>query len=392
MVLNHKILRYISGSSFLVNRFTPVILFSFSISSTLAIPSFVMAENTYGPVKNGETLFKIAKKNQIESDSVSVEQLSLAIFNLNPDAFISGNMNLLKKGVLLNIPDAETSIETSSSDAKVQIRNHLHALKVIRVDAKQLKIAKQKAKKDEQLVSNIQHRLNQSRQFSKPWNKLFKQLAVAKKNHKKSKRKVATLSNLLLEKVTSKYTAPVKKLIAPPKEEVVSESMKNVDKRLTNIQASLDSFNQSNLTLIEKVAELSKLNDRVKILEENLGATDELVVQLKSTLVTMQQSIDEQGKVSEKLAERFDELKSSNQAALSSIEKKSEDTESSENSDKSSEPNTDEQESVEEDTENNDSESDGEKDKEDIPTGTIEDYLQSSSINFSLYQTSFKKA
>ena len=84
--------------------------------------------------------------------------------------------------------------------------------------------------------------------------------------------------------------------------------MANVDKRLNNIQASLDSFNKTNLTLIEKVQELSKLNDRVKVLEESLGSTDKLVVQLKVTLEKIQQSIDEQGVITNNLtAGQFEE-------------------------------------------------------------------------------------
>jgi FimV-like protein len=333
----------------------------FLLFSLLPI-NIAVAESSYGPVKNGETLFGIAKKNQQTESALSIKQLSIAIFNLNPDAFISNNINLLKKGARLKLPDTEALIKLSSSDAKAQFKNHTHALQVIRVEAKHLKRAKQQLAKNENQLRHLQQQLKKSRQYSKHWLTLSNSLVNAKRTLKKSQRKVAKLSNLLIEKVTLKYTAPITIQI-PIQDDDVTDAMAKVDKRLNDIQASLDSFNKTNLTLIEKVQELSKLNDRVKVLEESLGSTDNLVVQLKVTLEEMQKSIDEQGVITKNLTERFQELKTKNE-----IKKEVEESASSD-----APVNNNETEIKVENNENDQDESEEKK----PAVGSIEDYLES---------------
>lgn len=343
----------ISSRLSIVKILTPFLLFSLTPINN------AFAESLYGPVKSGETLYGIAKKNHQPESTVSLKQLSIAIFNLNPDAFLSNNINLLKQGVQLKIPDAEALINLSSKDANAQFTNHRHALQVIRVEAKHLKQAKQQLTQNENNVRHIQQQLKKSRQYSKPWQQLSRNLVNATKLLKRSKRKVAKLNNLLIEKVTLKYTAPITIQI-PVQDDDISDAMANVDKRLNNIQASLDSFNKTNLTLIEKVQELSKLNDRVKVLEESLGSTDKLVVQLKVTLEKIQQSIDEQGVVTKNLTERFQELKVKNK------------TEDSANND-APVNNNETETSIEESEDKNQDDNEGKKPSAD----TIEDYLES---------------
>lgn len=57
-------------------------------------------------VKRGDTLYSIAQRNAVSG--VDMYQMLTALFEANPDAFISGNMNLLRSGATLTIPDAET--------------------------------------------------------------------------------------------------------------------------------------------------------------------------------------------------------------------------------------------------------------------------------------------
>jgi pilus assembly protein FimV len=60
-------------------------------------------EQLYGPVQDAETLWEIAEKNR-PSQSVSVNEMINSIYLANPDAFIRGDINLLKRGVTLRIP------------------------------------------------------------------------------------------------------------------------------------------------------------------------------------------------------------------------------------------------------------------------------------------------
>jgi pilus assembly protein FimV len=78
------------------------------------------ASDTYGPVGANETLWSIAAK--IKSDSsISVQQAMLAIQRMNPEAFINGNINLLRRGQVLRIPDQEEMQRFSSRDAIQQV-------------------------------------------------------------------------------------------------------------------------------------------------------------------------------------------------------------------------------------------------------------------------------
>ncbi len=55
-------------------------------------------------VQSGDTLWQIA--NRARPGNATVQQAIIAIHQLNPDAFIDGNINLLRKGAVLRMPDA----------------------------------------------------------------------------------------------------------------------------------------------------------------------------------------------------------------------------------------------------------------------------------------------
>ncbi len=67
-------------------------------------------------VKQGETLRKIAAENQYEG--VSLEQMLVGLFQNNPDAFIAKNVNRLKAGAILNMPEKSAVEAVSSAEAK----------------------------------------------------------------------------------------------------------------------------------------------------------------------------------------------------------------------------------------------------------------------------------
>ena len=69
----------------------------------------------HGPVEAGEALWEIASFNA--PAGVSQQQAMLAIFEANPQAFADQNINYLKTGVVLDIPDAQTMKRVSQSGA-----------------------------------------------------------------------------------------------------------------------------------------------------------------------------------------------------------------------------------------------------------------------------------
>ena len=68
----------------------------------------------YGPVKKGETLGQISEK--LRSDkTLTSKQVMLALLRANPSAFYGKNVNNLKAGMILKVPERE-EVETVSKD------------------------------------------------------------------------------------------------------------------------------------------------------------------------------------------------------------------------------------------------------------------------------------
>ncbi|HHJ37870.1 MAG: hypothetical protein AXA67_01935 [Methylothermaceae bacteria B42] len=79
---------------------------------TIAVPG-----SEYGPVKRNESLWAIAKKLKPQA-SVTTEQMAMALFNANPGAFYNNNVNELKAGVTLKVPEASQVVQLSPSQAR----------------------------------------------------------------------------------------------------------------------------------------------------------------------------------------------------------------------------------------------------------------------------------
>ncbi|MBW8901475.1 MAG: LysM peptidoglycan-binding domain-containing protein, partial [Massilia sp.] len=66
-------------------------------------------------VKAGDTLGKIA--GQLKPVDISLDMMLVALYRANPDAFIGKNMNRLKSGQILSVPDADTIKGTGEGEA-----------------------------------------------------------------------------------------------------------------------------------------------------------------------------------------------------------------------------------------------------------------------------------
>ncbi len=67
-------------------------------------------------VKQGDTLASIAGQNL--SGSISLDQMLVAMYRSNKQAFIDGNMNRLRSGQILSIPDADSASSINKTEAK----------------------------------------------------------------------------------------------------------------------------------------------------------------------------------------------------------------------------------------------------------------------------------
>ncbi|WP_172600458.1 FimV family protein [Sulfurivermis fontis] len=70
---------------------------------------------SYGPVQRGETLSQIAQR--LKPEGVGTPQMTVALFEANPHAFIGGNMNRLRWGTTLYMPSAEAITARSRGSA-----------------------------------------------------------------------------------------------------------------------------------------------------------------------------------------------------------------------------------------------------------------------------------
>ena len=67
-------------------------------------------------VRPGDNASRIAAQNK--PASVSLDQMLAALLRGNPDAFVSGNINLIKSGAVLDIPDEQAASALSPNDAR----------------------------------------------------------------------------------------------------------------------------------------------------------------------------------------------------------------------------------------------------------------------------------
>jgi pilus assembly protein FimV len=86
---------------------------------------------SYGPVKRGDTLWKIANGLR-QDDGVSVEQMMIALLQNNSQAFYDNNINRLKAGYVLRVPSRDEITSLSQSDALAEVRSQYAAYNLYR--------------------------------------------------------------------------------------------------------------------------------------------------------------------------------------------------------------------------------------------------------------------
>ena len=81
------------------------------------------AGTTTYEVKKGDTLGRIARENK--RDGVTFHQMLVALYRANPEAFIRKNMNLVRAGRILKIPDGNEAVSIAAGDANRVVRTHM---------------------------------------------------------------------------------------------------------------------------------------------------------------------------------------------------------------------------------------------------------------------------
>jgi pilus assembly protein FimV len=86
-------------------------------------------------VQRGQTLSQIAAR--ADRPGYTLDQTMLALLRANPDAFIRGNINLLKAGAVLRMPDATEISQLSAGEAAVVVHDQIEQWRALRQPALQ---------------------------------------------------------------------------------------------------------------------------------------------------------------------------------------------------------------------------------------------------------------
>lgn len=78
----------------------------------------------YGPVQRGETLAAITSRLGL-ADGASLNQAMIAMLRANPDAFIEGDINRLRRGAVLRVPAADEVAAVDAAQASQIVRDRM---------------------------------------------------------------------------------------------------------------------------------------------------------------------------------------------------------------------------------------------------------------------------
>jgi pilus assembly protein FimV len=81
-------------------------------------------------VGKGDTAGKLARS--MVPQGVTVDQMLIALLNANPTAFVGGNVNRLKAGAELSVPDSDLASKTSPAQARQTVENQYQAFQTLR--------------------------------------------------------------------------------------------------------------------------------------------------------------------------------------------------------------------------------------------------------------------
>jgi pilus assembly protein FimV len=85
----------------------------------VTLPAY--AGGDYGPTMASDTLWSIASRTRPD-ESVSVQQMMLALLRANPEAFADGNINALKRGQILRMPERDEITRLTPAEAMAEAR------------------------------------------------------------------------------------------------------------------------------------------------------------------------------------------------------------------------------------------------------------------------------
>ena len=99
-----------------------------------AAPAYAQGEGEYGPVQRGDTLARIVSRLGL-ADGATPEQAMIAMLRANPEAFIAGDINQLKRGAVLRVPTSNELAAVDAAQASDMVRTRMQQWRQARREA-----------------------------------------------------------------------------------------------------------------------------------------------------------------------------------------------------------------------------------------------------------------
>ncbi len=262
-------------------------------------------------VEKNNTLWSIARKTK--ANGVSIHQMMLSLLRYNPEAFIDGNINRLRKGVILRVPDKESalSIDPQTAVNLVKEQNALYQQYLARIKGVRVKTEKQQ-----------QETIEASTEKVEPEKSKDAELEILKADSSEKSEEVEESGE---DNQSSQGNIEDKILLT--EEELISEQQNQQD--LLAEKEELDSINKKLDRLIElKVNQLSDLQERLAASETDQEAEKaiqeaEEIQQAETEVKETQEAeqIDETAVVANEVEEQQPETEKQQSAEINEQEK-----------------------------------------------------------------------
>ena len=99
-----------------------------------------VATAQYGPIRQGETLSKIASQLDLPA-GYSLDQTMLALLRANPDAFLGDDINRLRRGAVLRVPGSNELGSVGADEATQVVRQQMQQWRQARRPVRQPEVA-----------------------------------------------------------------------------------------------------------------------------------------------------------------------------------------------------------------------------------------------------------
>lgn len=270
---------------FLILLITTSVLFLGSVNAEPTTTS-------YGPVKAGQTLWAIAYKTRPKG--ISRLHMMRAIHKLNPDAFEKGNINLLKKGVTLNLPTTRKMVERILAGKEVQIaadeesdnnkdletlRNELTLVKKELAESKEtlqgLRKQSEKLQQAQQTVENLKQENAKLKQTVAELPEVKSQVAEINKKLEEAKAHIKTLEE---EKLALQKKADAGQ-DTPEDQEKTAKALASVTAELAKSQQLVKELAEKNKALQEQSIDPKLFEDTKKELASTREQLEAIKVQ-----------------------------------------------------------------------------------------------------------------